>query len=87
MDMWTQVIGGGFIIGAIFWAGATYSRIGRIEKDLTGLIEKLEALAELEIIKARIQTHSEEIVMLRKKVYGDDWRWHSGSDKEKQHEG
>ena len=71
---WSQLIGGGLAVGAIFWAGATYQRIGRIEKDLGGLVEKLGALGELLTLKAQVNTHSEEIVMLRKSVYGDQWR-------------
>ncbi len=79
MEPWNQIIGGGFIIGAIFWAGATYSRIGRIEKDLGGLVEQLKGLAELETVKVQVLTHSEEIVMLRKAVYGDRWKHFSAS--------
>ena len=76
MDMWNQVIGGGFVIGAIFWAGATYSRIGRIEKDLASMINKIGALAEIGAMKLQLETHNREIVMLRKTVYGDTWRTH-----------
>ncbi len=78
MDGWSQVIGGSFVVGAIFWAGATYSRIGRIEKDLGGLVGKLEELAELAIIKKQIDNHNEEIVMLRKAIFGDQWKRFGG---------
>lgn len=76
-----MLLGGGFVIGAIFWAGATYSRIGRIEKDLAGLVKQLEALAHLETMKARLDTHDNEIVMLRKSVFGDRWRQFGGVGK------
>lgn len=78
MDGWSQFVGGSFIIGAIFWAGATYSRISRIEKDLVGLVDQLKALSEMALIKAQIKLHGEEIVMLRKSVYGSEWRQHGG---------
>ena len=78
MEPWNQIIGGSFVLGAIFWAGATYSRIGRIEKDLGGIVGKLSELAELAIIKSQIETHNEEIVMLRKTVYGAGWKQHGG---------
>lgn len=80
-EAWNTIIGGGFIIGAIFWAGATYSRIGRIEKDLGGLVGQLKALSHLEVMQAALNTHSEEIVMLRKAVYGDRWRQFGGLGK------
>ncbi len=80
-EMWNTIIGGGFVIGAIFWAGATYSRIGRIEKDLGGLVGKLEGLSHIETMKAAIEVHSNEIVMLRKTVYGDRWRQFGGAGK------
>jgi hypothetical protein len=80
VDVWNQIIGGGFVVGSIFWAGATYSRIGRIEKDLGDLIKKLGALAELDKLKSQIETHSKEIVMLRKSVYGETWRHHGGPE-------
>ncbi len=79
-EYWNTIIGGGFVIGSIFWAGATYSRIGRIEKDLIGLISKLD-LAALDGIKAQVATHSEEIVLLRKAVFGDRWRQFGGAGK------
>ena len=82
-EAWNTIIGGGFVIGAIFWAGATYSRIGRIEKDLGGIIGKLGELAELALIKSQIETHNEEIVMLRKTVYGDRWKQHGGPQGDK----
>ncbi len=78
-EAWNTIIGGGFVIGAIFWAGATYSRIGRIEKDLAGLLSSLKALSHVETMQAQLATHSEEIVMLRKTVYGDRWRQFGGS--------
>lgn len=66
-------------MATIFWAGGTYSRIGRIEKDLLGLISKLD-LAALETIKNQVSTHSKEIVLLRKAVFGDRWRQHGGPE-------
>ena len=81
MVPWNELIGGGFVIGSIFWAGATYQRIGRIEKDLTGLISQLAALADIQTMKSQIDTHSEEIVMLRKAVYGEQWRAYGGQVK------
>ncbi len=77
---WNQIIGGGFVIGSIFWAGATYQRIGRIEKDLGGLVNQLVGLAHIETMKSQIHTHSEEIVLLRKAVYGERWRQYGHSD-------
>ncbi len=77
---WNTVIGGGFAVGAIFWAGATYQRIGRIEKDLSGLVGQLVGLAHIETMKAQIQNHNEEIVLLRKAIYGDGWRQFGRSD-------
>lgn len=77
MDL-NQIISASFAIGAIFWAGATYQRIGRIEKDLTGLVGQLTGLAEIERLKANIQTHNEEIVFLRKAVFGEEWKRFGG---------
>ena len=80
MEPWNTIIGGGFVIGAIFWAGGTYARLGRIEKDFGGLVEQLKGMSEIIIIKAQIQMHSEEIVMLRKKIYDGHWREHGGPE-------
>jgi hypothetical protein len=78
-EAWNTIIGGGFVVGAIFWAGATYQRIGRIEKDLGKFVDQISKLAHLETMQAQIATHSEEIVMLRKTVYGDRWRQFGGT--------
>lgn len=75
---WNQIIGGGFVVGSIFWAGATYSRIGRIEEDMKKLILQLGGLSELGLMKASIKTHNEEIVLLRKAVFGDQWQRYGG---------
>lgn len=69
------------MVGAIFWCGATYSRMGRIEEDIKRLLGRLEALSHLEAMRAAIETHSAEIVMLRKTVYGDRWRQFGGAGK------
>ncbi len=80
-EMWNTVIGGGFVIGAIFWCGATYQRIGRIEKDLGGLVGQLRSLSHIETMQQAIETHNNEIVMLRKAVFGDRWRQFGGAGK------
>lgn len=69
---WNALIGGGFAIAAIFWAGATYSRIGRIEKDLRDLAGKLAGVTEIAVIKSQIEGQRKEIAMLRRKVYGEE---------------
>ena len=84
MEIWSPIIGGSFVIGAIFWAGATYSRIGRIEKDLATMVEKVSLLGGLDGLKEQIHTHDKEIVMLRKTVYGDLWRMHNSTSLEEE---
>lgn len=69
---WNTIIGGGFAVGSIFWAGATYSRIGRIEKDVRDLAQKLGSVAEIAVMKLQLESQNREIAMLRRKVYNEE---------------
>lgn len=43
------------------------------------LIGQLGGLGEIQTLKSQIRIHGDEILMLRKAVYGEHWRNYGGS--------
>jgi hypothetical protein len=58
---WTQVVGGSFICGTIFWAGSTYNRISAIEKTLVELKNSIPALAQIEVLRVEIDSLKDRV--------------------------
>lgn len=51
---WISVVGVGFVLATVFWAGNTYNRISAIEKTLGEIKESIPALAELAVLRVEI---------------------------------
>jgi hypothetical protein len=65
---WTQVVGGGFIFGAVFWAGSTYNRIKAIEEALSELKEAIPALGQIAVLKVEIDSLKDRVHKLEEAV-------------------
>jgi hypothetical protein len=64
-------IGGGFVVGAIFWAGATYNRMGNMEVALGEIKTAIVALNEVPILKMEIESLKGEVKQLEQDRYED----------------
>jgi hypothetical protein len=51
---WISVVGLGFILATVFWAGNTYNRISAIERTLDEIKNTLPALADLAILRVEL---------------------------------
>lgn len=64
-------LGGGFVVGAIFWAGATYQRISGIEVTLGAIKTKFDVVeqlvAELRVLQQTIVEHERRIGKLEER--------------------
>jgi len=57
-------IGGGvavFLIGAVFWAGATYNRVQGIESQLSQIQAQISKLGDFQAIEERVAEHQRRI--------------------------
>jgi hypothetical protein len=59
-----------FLLGAVFWGGATFNRIGKIEADVQEMKNQistfLSAVAEYAGIKERVDGHEKRLDRLEK---------------------
>lgn len=51
---WISVVGAGFILATVFWAGNTYNRISAIERALTEIKESIPALADIAVLRVQM---------------------------------
>lgn len=58
-----------FLVGAIFWAGATYNRMGNMEVALGEIKVALVALNKVPLLEMRITTLESEIKQLEEDKY------------------
>lgn len=58
---WTQVVGGSFICGTIFWAGSTYNRISAIERALAEIKNSIPALGEIAVLRVEIESLKDRV--------------------------
>lgn len=61
-------VGGGlivFLIGAIFWAGATYNRMGNIESAVGEIKVSLHELNQVPLLEMRMKTVEEQLQQMR----------------------
>ncbi len=65
MDSMSKWIGGGFIIGAIFWCGATYNRVAGIEQQMIEMKNSLPSATRVAVLELKIDTMQGEINTLR----------------------
>jgi hypothetical protein len=54
-------LGSAFIVGVIFWAGATYNRISGIEGRLVSIESALLKLSNLSAIEVRVEEHQRRL--------------------------
>jgi hypothetical protein len=65
MDKMSKWIGGGFIIGAVFWAGGTYNRISGIEQQLIRIEAAIPSAARIAGIETRMEYMQREVDALK----------------------
>lgn len=58
-----------FLIGTIFWAGATYQRIGSIESRLASINESIEKLA---LVTSATTDHGRRLDKIEERVERDE---------------
>lgn len=63
-----SMVGGAFIVGAIFWAGATYNRISGIEQQLVEIKSALPSMSRIAILEERINIQQRDIDTLRSQL-------------------
>ena len=51
---WVSVVGAGFILATVFWAGNTYNRISAIERSLAEIRESIPALADIAVLRVEL---------------------------------
>jgi hypothetical protein len=61
-------LGSAFIVGVIFWAGATYNRISGIEGRLVSIESALLKLSNLSAIEVRVEEHQRRLDSLDRTV-------------------
>lgn len=52
---WISVVGIGFILATVFWAGDTYNRITSIERALVEIKESIPALADIAVLRVQLE--------------------------------
>ncbi len=65
---WKMTVGGGvavFLVGATFWAGATYNRIDGMESELHVISTQMSQLGDLPILKMKVDTLEIEVTRLQ----------------------
>lgn len=77
-------VGGGlivFLIGAIFWAGATYNRMGNIETAVGEIKVSLQALNQVPILEMRVKTLEEQLQQMKLDQREDEIKKYEGNGK------
>lgn len=54
-------LGSAFIVGVIFWAGATYNRISGIETRLVNIETALVKLGNIAALEVRVEEHDRRL--------------------------
>lgn len=62
-------LGGGFLVGAIFWAGATYNRMGNMESALGDIKTAILALNKVPILEMKIDQLQGQVKALETERY------------------
>lgn len=62
-------LGGGFLVATIFWAGATYDRMGNMEKSLTSIEAALITLNDVPTMRLRINSLEGEVNELKNESF------------------
>jgi hypothetical protein len=58
---WMSVVGGGFILATVFWAGSTYNRISAIEAAITDIKNSIPALGDLAVLRVEMDALKERV--------------------------
>jgi hypothetical protein len=65
---WVSIVGSGFILATVFWAGNTYNRISAIERSLAEIRESIPALADIAVLRVELQAVKVRVDHLEAKV-------------------
>lgn len=65
---WVAVVGGGSILGAVFWAGSTYNRISSIERSLKELKDSIPKIADIVELRAGLESLKERVHKLEESL-------------------
>lgn len=59
--------GGTFLVGVIFWAGATYNRMGNIEAALGDIRVSLSSLNDVPVLRIRVSQMEDRVGRMEEK--------------------